>query len=86
MTSLLKDPKLNSTPMRRENNGMNTSSATTLGRIGNAKQALSLNQNNTKLQGTSENWIAATLLELNLCLRRPLRRDFLRKPYLLYLQ
>ena len=36
------------------------------GRIGNAKQALSLNQIKAKLQGTSETWIAATLFVLNL--------------------
>lgn len=36
------------------------------GRIGNAKQALSLNQIKAKLQGTSEAWIAATLFVLNL--------------------
>jgi len=36
------------------------------GRIGNAKQALSLNQIKAKLKGTSETWIAATLFVLNL--------------------
>lgn len=36
------------------------------GRIGNAKQALSLNQIKAKLQNTSETWIAATLFVLNL--------------------
>ena len=36
------------------------------GRIGNAKQALSLNQIKAKLQDTSETWIAATLFVLNL--------------------
>jgi len=36
------------------------------GRIGNAKQALSLNQIKAKLQSTSETWIAATLFVLNL--------------------
>ena len=36
------------------------------GRIGNAKQALSLGQIKAKLQGTSETWIAATLFVLNL--------------------
>ena len=36
------------------------------GRIGNAKQALSLNQIKAKLRDTSETWIAATLFVLNL--------------------
>ncbi|MCC5904863.1 MAG: IS5 family transposase [Balneolaceae bacterium] len=36
------------------------------GRIGNAKQGLSLNQIKAKLQSTSETWIAATLFVLNL--------------------
>jgi len=36
------------------------------GRIGNAKQSLSLNQIKAKLQDTSETWIAATLFVLNL--------------------
>jgi len=36
------------------------------GRIGNAKQALSLNQIKAKLQSTSQTWIAATLFVLNL--------------------
>ena len=36
------------------------------GRIGNAKQALSLNQIKAKLKSTSETWIAATLFVLNL--------------------
>ncbi|MDZ7808776.1 MAG: IS5 family transposase [Gracilimonas sp.] len=36
------------------------------GRIGNAKQALSLNQIKAKLQSTSGAWIAATLFVLNL--------------------
>lgn len=36
------------------------------GRIGNAKQALSLNQIKAKLRSTSETWIAATLFVLNL--------------------
>ncbi len=36
------------------------------GRIGNAKQALTLNQIKAKLQKTSETWIAATLFVLNL--------------------
>lgn len=36
------------------------------GRIGNAKQVLSLNQIKAKLQNTSETWIAATLFVLNL--------------------
>jgi hypothetical protein len=36
------------------------------GRIGNAKQALSLNQIKAKLQDTSETWIAAILFVLNL--------------------
>jgi transposase, IS5 family len=36
------------------------------GRIGNAKQALSLNQIKAKLQGTSEAWISATLFVLNI--------------------
>ena len=36
------------------------------GRIGNAKQALSLNQIKTKLKDTSEAWIAATLFVLNI--------------------
>ncbi|NBC03860.1 MAG: IS5 family transposase [Bacteroidetes bacterium] len=36
------------------------------GRIGNAKQALSLNQIKAKLKGTSETWIAATLFVLNI--------------------
>jgi len=36
------------------------------GRIGNAKQALSLNQIKAKLKDTSETWIAATLFVLNL--------------------
>lgn len=35
------------------------------GRIGNAKQALSLNQIKAKLKNTSETWIAATLFVLN---------------------
>lgn len=35
------------------------------GRIGNAKQALSLNQIKAKLRETSETWIAATLFVLN---------------------
>lgn len=36
------------------------------GRIGNAKQLLSLNQIKAKLQDTSQTWIAATLFVLNL--------------------
>lgn len=36
------------------------------GRIGNAKQALSMNQIKAKLQSTSETWIAATLFVLNI--------------------
>lgn len=36
------------------------------GRIGNAKQALSLNQIKAKLKNTSETWIAATLFVLNI--------------------
>lgn len=36
------------------------------GRIGNAKQALSLNEIKAKLRSTSETWIAATLFVLNL--------------------
>lgn len=36
------------------------------GRIGNAKQALSLNQIKAKLRTTSETWIAATLFVLNI--------------------
>ena len=36
------------------------------GRIGNAKQALSLGQIKAKLQDTSETWIAATLFVLNI--------------------
>lgn len=36
------------------------------GRIGNAKQVLSLNQIKAKLQDTSQTWIAATLFVLNL--------------------
>jgi len=36
------------------------------GRIGNAKQALSLNQIKAKLKETSQAWIAATLFVLNL--------------------
>lgn len=36
------------------------------GRIGNAKQVLSLNQIKAKLRDTSESWIGATLFVLNL--------------------
>ena len=36
------------------------------GRIGNAKQALSLNQIKAKLKNTSQTWIAATIFVLNL--------------------
>ncbi|WP_168421764.1 transposase [Candidatus Ulvibacter alkanivorans] len=36
------------------------------GRIGNAKQVLSLNQIRAKLRETSESWIGATLFVLNL--------------------
>jgi len=36
------------------------------GRIGNAKQAYSLNQIKAKLKSTSQTWIAATLFVLNL--------------------
>lgn len=37
------------------------------GRIGNAKQAYNLNQIKAKLKSTSESWIGATLLVMNLC-------------------
>ncbi|MCH8547680.1 MAG: transposase [Balneolaceae bacterium] len=36
------------------------------GHIGNAKQALSMNQIKAKLKGTSKTWIAATLFVLNI--------------------
>ena len=41
------------------------------GRIGNAKQALSLNQIKAKLQDTSETWIAATLFVLRWLCKTP---------------
>jgi len=36
------------------------------GRIGNAKQAYSLNQIKAKLKNTSQTWIAATIFVMNL--------------------
>ena len=67
ITATPKGPKSQKTPYqkrkhRKEHNERNHIE----GRIGNAKQALSLNQIKAKLQNTSETWIAATLFVLNL--------------------
>lgn len=67
MTALPKGPKPNlSAYEKRKQRNEYAERNHIEGRIGNAKQALSLNQIKAKLQGTSETWIAATLFVLNL--------------------
>ncbi len=67
MTALPKGPKPKlSTYEKRKQRGEYAERNHIEERIGNAKQALSLNQIKAKLQGTSETWIAVTLFVLNL--------------------
>jgi len=67
MTALPKGPKPNLSAYEKRKQRKEYAERNHIeGRIGNAKQALSLNQIKAKLQGTSETWIAATLFVLNL--------------------
>lgn len=67
MTALPKGPKPKlSAYQKRKQRKEYTERNHIEGRIGNAKQALSLNQIKAKLRDTSETWIAATLFVLNL--------------------
>lgn len=67
MTALPKGPKKNKTAYQKRKDRMEYAERNHIeGRIGNAKQALSLNQIKAKLKDTSGTWIAATLFVLNL--------------------
>jgi hypothetical protein len=67
MTAAPKGPKTKQTAyQKRKQRKEYTERNHIEGRIGNAKQALSLNQIKAKLRNTSETWIAATLFVLNL--------------------
>jgi len=67
MTALPKGPKPNlSAYEKRKQRDEYAERNHIEGRIGNAKQALSMNQIKAKLKDTSETWIAATLFVLNI--------------------
>lgn len=67
LTATPKGPKPELTPYQKRKRRKEYSERNQIeGRIGNSKQALTLNQIKAKLKNTSETWIAATLFVLNL--------------------
>lgn len=67
ITAAPKGPKLQKTAYQKRKERNEYSERNHIeGRIGNAKQALSLNKIKAKLKTTSETWIAATLFVLNI--------------------